>query len=85
MMYFDTGSYTLEVPESEGGFMGLSANNTVSDVVAELYDEMFREILGDDIMDSTLGSFSRGELFRIMSKVFLQDANKKIYDQIMNN
>lgn len=73
----------VEVAPSESEcFMGLSANNTVSDVVTELYDAVFREILGDDIMDSTLGSFSRKELFRVMSKIYLQDGNKKICEQL---
>lgn len=72
----------MATPENEGYFMGLSANNTVADVVTELYEAMFREILGDDIMDSTLGGFSRGELFRVMAKIFLQDGNKRIYEQL---
>lgn len=72
----------IEVAEPEGYFMGLSANNTVADVVTELYEAIFREILGDDIMDSTLGGFSRGELFRVMAKIFLQDGNKRIYEQL---
>lgn len=64
-------------------FMGLAASNTVSDVVTELYDALFREILGDDTMDRTLGSFDRKELFRIMAKIFLQDGNQKIYKQLI--
>ena len=63
-------------------FMGLSASNTVSDVVTELYDAMFREILGDETMDRALGSFNRQELFRVMAKIFLQDGNQKIYKQL---
>ena len=64
-------------------FMGLSASNTVSDVVTELYDAMFREILGDETMDRALGSFNRQELFRVMAKIFLQDGNQKIYKQLV--
>lgn len=64
-------------------FMGLSASNTVSDVVTELYDAMFREILGDDTMDRALGSFDRKELFRVMAKIFLQDGNQKLYKQLI--
>lgn len=64
-------------------FMGLSASNTVSDVVTELYDAMFREILGDETMDRALGSFDRKELFRVMAKIFLQDGNQKIYKQLV--
>lgn len=72
----------IEVAEPEGYFMGLSANNTVADVVTELYDAVFREILGDDVMDSTLGGLSRKELFRVMSKIFLQDGNRTIFEQL---
>lgn len=75
----------IETAEPEGYFMGLSANNTVADVVTELYDAVFREILGDDIMDSALGGLSRGELFRIMAKIFLQDGNRTIFEQLANN
>ena len=63
-------------------FMGLSPSNTISDVVTELYDNMFREILGDDTMDRALGSFSRQELFKVMSMIFLQDGNQKIYREL---
>lgn len=64
-------------------FMGLSASNTVSDVVTELYETMFREILGDETMDRALGSFDRKELFRVMAKIFLQDGNQKLYKQLI--
>ena len=77
-----TETEPFEVAESEGYFMGLSANNTVADVVTELYDAVFREILGDDVMDSTLGGLSRKELFRVMSKIFLQDGNRTIFEQL---
>ena len=77
-----TETEPFEVAEPEGYFMGLSANNTVADVVTELYDAVFREILGDDVMDSTLGGLSRKELFRVMSKIFLQDGNRKLYEQL---
>ena len=60
----------------------LGPANTVADFVSELYDSLFRDILGDSIMDRSLGSFTKDELFRIMSCVFLQDANGKIYNEI---
>lgn len=63
-------------------FMGLGPMNTVSDFVTELYDALFREILGDDTMDRALGSFDRKELFKVMSRIFLQDGNKRIYEQL---
>lgn len=77
-----TETEPFEVAEPEGYFMGLSANNTVADVVTELYDAVFREILGDDVMDSTLGGLSRKELFRVMSKIFLQDGNQTLFEQL---
>lgn len=77
-----TETENIEVAEPEGYFMGLSANNTVADVVTELYDAVFREILGDDVMDSTLGGLSKKELFRIMSKIFLQDGNRILFEQL---
>lgn len=77
-----TETENIEVAEPEGYFMGLSANNTVADVVTELYDAVFREILGDDVMDSTLGGLSRKELFRVMSKIFLQDGNRTLFEQL---
>lgn len=80
-----TETENIEVAEPEGYFMGLSANNTVADVVTELYDAVFREILGDDVMDSTLGGLSRKELFRVMSKIFLQDGNRTIFKQLANS
>jgi len=63
-------------------FMGLSPMNTVSDFVTELYDGLFRDILGDDTMDRALGSFDRKELFKVMSRIFLQDGNRKLYEQL---
>ena len=72
-------------PESsceDCNFMGLSPNNTVSDFVAELYDAMYRDILGNETMDRALGSFDRHELFKVMSRIFLQDGNYKIYEQL---
>lgn len=80
-----TETENIEVAEPEGYFMGLSANNTVADVVTELYDAVFREILGDDVMDSTLGGLSRKELFRVMSKIFLQDGNRTIFEQLVKD
>ena len=65
-----------------GFFEVLGPNNTVADFVSELYDSLFRDILGNDVMDSKLGSFSKDEMFRIMSKVFLQDGNQKLYKEI---
>jgi hypothetical protein len=64
--------------------MGLGAMNTVSDFVSELYDVLFREILGDDVMDRTLGSFDKKELFLVMSRIFLQDGNQKLYKQMLD-
>ena len=71
-----------EQNQSEEFLMGLGAMNTVSDFVSELYDVLFREILGDEVMDRTLGSFDKKELFLVMSKVFLQDGNQRIYKQL---
>lgn len=66
-----------------GFFEALGPNNTVADFVSELYDSLFRDILGNDVMDSKLGSFSKDEMFRIMSKVFLQDGNQKLYKEMV--
>ena len=85
--YWNWGYYTIDYDESEektseNNFMGLGPMNTVSDFVIELYDGLFREILGDDTMDRTLGSFDSKELFKVMSKIFLQDGNRKLYEQL---
>ena len=89
MTYKENGIYEtttetepIEVAPSECDFMGLGPMNTVSDFVSELYDALFRDILGDEIMDRPLGSFDRHELFRVMSRIFLQDGNYKIYEQL---
>ena len=66
----------------KNNFMGLGPMNTVSDFVIELYDGLFRDILGDDTMDRTLGSFDSKELFKVMSKIFLQDGNRTIFEQL---
>lgn len=78
------GNMSFEDVEEEASndFMGLGPMNTVSDFVSELYDGLFRDILGDDVMDRTLGSFDRKELFKVMAKIFLQDGNFKIYGQL---
>ena len=73
-----------EQPRDEEFLMGLGAMNTVSDFISELYDVLFREILGDDVMDRTLGSFDKKELFLVMSKIFLQDGNQRLYKQILD-
>lgn len=73
-----------EQDQGEEFLMGLGAMNTVSDFVSELYDTLFREILGDDIMDRALGTFSKKELFLVMSKIFLQDGNQKLYRQMLD-
>lgn len=73
---------TNDLTVEEDFLMGLGAQNTVSDFVSELYDTLFREILGDDVMDRALGSFNRKELFLVMSKIFLQDGNQRIYKQL---
>lgn len=73
-----------EQNQSEEFLMGLGAMNTVSDFVSELYDVLFREILGDEIMDRTLGSFDKKELFLLMSKIFLQDGNQKLYREMLD-
>lgn len=72
----------FEEEELSNDFMGLGPMNTVSDFVSELYDGLFRDILGDDVMDRTIGSFDRKELFKVMSKIFLQDGNFRIYEQL---
>ena len=61
----------------------LGPMNTVADFISELYDSIFRDILGNDIMDRTLGSFSKQDLFRVMSCVFLQDGNQKLYEKLV--
>lgn len=61
----------------------LGPMNTVADFVSELYDSIFRDILGNDIMDRTLGSFSKQDLFRVMSCVFLQDGNQRLYEKLV--
>lgn len=66
-----------------GFFEVLGPNNTVADFVSELYDSLFRDILGNDVMDAKLGSFSKDELFRVMSKIFLQDGNQRLYKEIV--
>lgn len=85
--YWNWGYYTIDYDESEkdttaNDFMGLGPMNTVSDFVSELYDVLFRDILGDDTMDRTLGSFDRKELFKVMAKIFLQDGNRIIFEQL---
>lgn len=75
----------FEEEELSNDFMGLGPMNTVSDFVSELYDGLFRDILGDDVMDRTLGSFDRKELFKVMAKIFLQDGNFRIYEQLAKN
>lgn len=52
-------------------FGGLGPMNTIADFVAELNDSLFRDILGDETMDRTLGSFEQEDLFRIMARIFL--------------
>ena len=64
-------------------FGGLGAMNTVSDFVTELYDSLFRDILGDEVMDSPLGSFNKVELFSVMSKIFLQDGNRQLFKTLV--
>ena len=61
----------------------LGPMNTVADFISELYDSIFRDILGNDIMDRTLGSFSKQDLFRVMSCVFLQDGNQRLYEKLV--
>lgn len=60
-------------------FGGLGPANTISDFITELYEGLFRDILGDETMDRALGSFNRTELFSVMSKIFLQDGNQKLF------
>lgn len=82
------GNLKIDCEEEQGQgeefLMGLGAMNTVSDFVSELYDVLFREILGDDIMDRALGSFDKKELFLVMSKIFLQDGNQKLYREMLD-
>lgn len=67
--------------DDQNFFGGLSPMNTVGDFVAELYDGLFRDILGDETMDRALGSFDSRELFKVMGQIFLQDANRKLFMQ----
>lgn len=72
-----------EKPKREDEWlMGLGPMNTVADFVSELYDSLFRDILGGDVMDRTLGSFDKQELFRVMARIFLQDGNQVIWRQL---
>lgn len=80
-----TATETTEVAAPENDFMGLGPMNTVSDFVTELYDGLFRDILGDDTMDRALGSFDRKELFKVMSRIFLQDGNRKLFRQLASD
>lgn len=52
-------------------FGGLGPMNTVADFVSELSDSLFRDILGDEMMDKPLGSFRKEELFPVMARIFL--------------
>lgn len=72
-------SHIEERPKREDEWlMGLGPMNTVADFVSELYDSLFRDILGNDVMDRTLGSFDKQDLFRVMARIFLQDGNQVI-------
>lgn len=72
-----------EEPKHEDEWlMGLGPMNTVADFVSELYDSLFRDILGGDVMDRALGSFDKQELFRVMARIFLQDGNQVIWRQL---
>jgi hypothetical protein len=64
----DTKDYKKPDPNFFGG---LGAMNTVADFVSELSDSLFRDILGNETMDRTLGSFEKEDLFRVMAKIFL--------------
>ena len=72
------GTEMSNVTDENDFFGGLGPLNTVADFVSELYDSLFRDILGDDVMDRTLGSFDKRELFTVMAKIFLQDGNRKL-------
>lgn len=65
-------------------FGGLGPMNTVGDFITELYDNLFREILGDDIVDRPLCSFEPKEFYEVMAKIFLQDGNQKLFSEIVN-
>jgi len=65
-------------------FGGLGPMNTVGDFITELYDNLFREILGDDTMDRPLASFSQSEFFTVMAKIFLQDGNQQLYKAVLD-
>lgn len=78
-----TEGMRFEPEIKEAGFFDvIGPTNTVADFVSELYDSLFRDILGDELMDRQLGSFSKDEMFRVMSKIFLQDGNEKLYKEI---
>ena len=65
-------------------FGGLGPMNTVGDFITELYDKLFREILGDDTVDRALCSFEPKEFYEVMAKIFLQDGNQKLFSEIVN-
>lgn len=64
------GNWKVKQPELDF-FDGLGAANTVADFVSELGDSLFRDILGSETMDRTLGSFKKEELFQVMARIFL--------------
>lgn len=80
---FDLGPDGIEPEQKDPGYFEvLGPDNTVADFVSELYDSLFRDILGNEVMDAKLRSFSKDELFRVMSRIFLQDGNQKLYKEI---
>ena len=65
-------------------FGGLGPMNTIGDFVTELYDNLFREILGEEMMDRPLCSFSAPEFYAVMAKIFLQDGNQQLYRALLD-
>jgi len=72
MPYKKTEGLLLENEKSDPDFFGgLGPMNTVADFISELNDSFFRDILGDETMDRSLGSFDKDDLFRVMAQIFL--------------
>ena len=75
---YDLGYDTDNAKKPDPNFFGgLGPKNTVADFVSELSDSLFRDILGDETMDKSLGSFDKDELFRVMAKIFLSDGFRR--------
>lgn len=68
----DPGKFNVDTEIDANYFGGLGPMNTVGDFVTELYDNLFRQILGSDTMDRPLASFETSEFYTVMAKIFLE-------------